>query len=95
MVHHQGKLKSRSLARVQVKTTKGNSTHYKRRNRQMTKCAVTKKALRGLPRFTDYKYGNLNRTKKTISRPFGGYMSHIALKEKILNEVVLKEEENL
>jgi large subunit ribosomal protein L34e len=87
-----GVLKSRRLRRVQVKVTKGNRTHYKQRNRSVAKCAVTKKPLRGIPRMTNRKFKNLNKTQKTISRPFGGFMSHQALKEKILKEIVLREE---
>ena len=86
-----GVLKSRRLRRVQVRTTKGTVTHYKQRNRSVAKCAVTKKPLRGIPRMTNRKFKNLNKTQKTVSRPYGGYMSHIALKEKILKEIVLTE----
>ena len=87
----RGILKSRRLARVKVKTIKGTVTHYKQRTRGATKCAVTKKPLSGLPRLTNKKYGKLNKSQKTISRPYGGYMSGAALKEKIMNEIVLKE----
>lgn len=82
-------LKSRRLKRVRVKTVKGNTTHYEQRNRQIAKCAVTKKPLRGIPRMTNKKFGKLNKSQKTVARPFGGYMSHIALKQKILNEMIL------
>ena len=74
-----------------VKLTSNTTTHYRLRNRSIAKCAVTKKPLRGLPRLTNKKFGKLSRTEKTISRPYGGYMSGSALKEKILNEIVLKE----
>ncbi len=86
-----GRLKSRRLSRQKVRTTKGTTTHYKQENRQIAKCAVTKKPLRGIKRLTNKKFGKLSRTQKTISRPFGGYMSGAALKEKIMNEIVLKE----
>jgi ribosomal protein L34E len=86
-----GVLKSRRLKRVQVRTTKGTVTHYRQRNRSVTKCAVTKKPLRGIPRMTNRKFKNLNKTQKTVSRPYGGFMSHTALKEKILKEIVLTE----
>lgn len=86
-----GKLKSGRLAKTQVKCITGTKTHYRQRNRQIAKCAVTKKALRGIPRLTNKKFGKLNKTQKTVSRAYGGYMSHIALKEKILKEMVLEE----
>lgn len=86
-----GRLKSRTLRRVSVKTQKATVTHYRRRNRSAPKCAVTKKPLRGIPRLTNTKFKNLNKSKKTVSRAFGGYMSHSALKEKILTEMVIEE----
>ncbi len=85
-----GRLKSRTLKRVQVKTVKGTVTHYRQRQRQVAKCAVTGKPLRGIPRMTDRKFKNLAKSKKTVSRAYGGYMSHSALKEKILNEMIFE-----
>ena len=87
-----GILKSRRLRRVKVRVTKGTTTHYRQRNRQIAKCAVTKKPLRGIPRMTNKKFGSLNKSQKTVSRAYGGFMSHSALKEKILKEMVLTEE---
>ncbi len=86
-----GFLKSRRLARVKVKTISGTVTHYRQRNRSIAKCAVTKKPLRGIPRLTNKRFGKLNKSQKTISRAYGGYMSHSALKTKILNEIVFTE----
>jgi large subunit ribosomal protein L34e len=90
MVH--GALKSRRLRRVSVRTPSGTVTHYRQRNRQPTKCAVTKKPLKGIPRLTNRKFKNLNKSQKKVARPYGGYMSSQALKEKILREIVLSEE---
>lgn len=92
MVSHQGRTKSRSLKRVKTRVTKGTVTHYKRGNRSPSLCAVTKKPLRGLPRLTNKKFGKLNKSQKTISRAYGGYMSHVALKKKIMEEIVLNQE---
>lgn len=88
-----GRLKSRTLKKVQVKLP-GNSTatHYRVRNRSIAKCAVTKKPLRGIPRKTQTEFKNLPKSQKRVSRAYGGYMSHTALKEKILNEIVLNQE---
>ena len=74
---------------MQVRTPKGTKTHYRQRNRSIPKCAITKKPLRGIPRLTNRKFKNLNKSQKTISRAYGGYMSGGALKQKILNEIVL------
>lgn len=87
-----GVLKSRRLKRVQVRTPKSTTTHYRQRNRSIAKCAVTKKPLRGIPRLTNRKFKNLPKSKKTVARPYGGYMSHIALKKKIISEMVLSQE---
>ncbi len=91
MVH--GALKSKCrLKRVNVVTPSGKKViHYRLKNRSIAKCAITKKPLRGIPRLTDRKFKNLNKTQKTISRPYGGYMSHSALKMKIIEEQVLSE----
>lgn len=88
-----GVLKSRRLKRVKVRLP-GNSTttHYKIRQRSIAKCAVSKKPLRGIPRKTQTQFKNLNKSQKRVSRAYGGYMSHTALKEKILKEVVLNQE---
>lgn len=86
-----GNLKSRSLKRVFVKTINGTKIQYRQRNRSIAKCAVTKKPLRGIPRLTNRKFKNLNKSQKTVSRPYGGYMSHVALKEKILQDMVFEE----
>jgi large subunit ribosomal protein L34e len=84
-----GKLKSRRLRRVKVRTISGTKTQYVLRNRQIAKCAVTGKPLRGIPRKTPKKFGKMAKSQKTVSRKYGGYLSHQALKEKILNEMVL------
>lgn len=86
-----GLYKSRRLKKVQVKCPKGVRTHFRQRNRSATKCAVTKMPLSGIKRLTNKRFGKLNKSAKKVSRAYGGYMSHIALKEKILNEIVLKE----
>ncbi|MFP4402650.1 MAG: 50S ribosomal protein L34e [Candidatus Nanoarchaeia archaeon] len=88
-----GRLKSRSLRKVQVRVPSGDTrTHYRQKQRKIVKCAVTGKALRGIPRKTQRKFKNLNLSQKRVSRVYGGYMSHTALKEKILKEMVLNQE---
>jgi large subunit ribosomal protein L34e len=85
-----GKFKSRSLKRVFVKTPRnGTVIHYRQRTRGIAKCAITKEPLRGIKRLTNRKFKNLNLSQKRVSRKFGGFMSHSALKEKLLNEEIL------
>jgi len=86
-----GFLKSRRLRRVKVKTVKGTTTHYRQENRSIARCAVTKKPLEGFQGKQINNFPVLSKSQKTVARPYGGYMSHSALKEKILNETVLVE----
>lgn len=87
-----GKHKSRSLRKVQVKAPSGETrTHYRQKQRSIAKCAVSKKPLRGIPRKTHTKFKNLPLSQKRVSRAYGGYMSHTALKEKIITQIVLNQ----
>ena len=90
MVH--GALKSRKrYGRVKVRTATGTTTHYRQRNRKIARCAVTGVPLKGIPRLTNRRFKNLNKSKKTVARAYGGYMSANALKTKILKEMILSE----
>jgi len=83
------RLRSRRLRRVKVRIPGGKTvTHYKKRNRNIEKCAICKKPLRGIPRLTNQKFKNLNKTQKTISRMYGGYICHSCLTKKLLEEKV-------
>lgn len=87
-----GRLKSKSLRKIQVKAPSGETrTHYRQKQRKIVKCAVSGKALRGIPRKTQRKFKNLNMSQKRVSRAYGGYMSHNALKNKIMEEIVLNQ----
>lgn len=86
-----GRLKSGRFRKIKVRVPGGNTkVQYEKRNRSHPKCAVTKKPLRGIPRMTNRRFKNLNKTQKTVSRPYGGYMSHKALRRKIIEEKVLQ-----
>ena len=86
-----GKFKSKKLRRIKVKTPKGRVvTHLRQKLKGPTLCAITGEKLRGIKRGTKTSFKNLNKSQKRVSRAFGGYMSHIALKAKILKEQVLK-----
>ena len=91
-----GFLKSNRLRKVKVKVPSGvTRVHREQRNRQNTKCAITKKPLCGIKKFTNRQYKNLNLSQKRVARAYGGYMSHSALKEKITRESVLENSLNL
>ncbi len=82
------RLRSRSLRRVKVRTTKGVKIHYRKRNRGVEKCAICKKPLNGIPRLTNSKFARLNKSQKTVSRAYGGYLCARCLRKKILEEVI-------
>ena len=85
-----GFLKSKRLRKVSVKLPSGKTVvHREQRNRKPTKCAVTKKALAGLKRMTNRQYKNQPLSQKRVARAYGGYLSASALKQKIIEEMVL------
>ena len=86
-----GNLKSNKLRRVFVKTPKsGVKVHLRQKIKSKIKCAISKKSLPGLKKMTNRKFKNLNLSQKRVSRAYGGFMSHTALKDKILKESILK-----
>ena len=84
------KSKSRTFRRKRVKTPGGRVViQFDRRNPQTTKCAICKKELHGIPRKLPSKFRNLPKSKKVISRPFGGNLCSSCSREKI-KEITLK-----
>ena len=78
------KTKSRSFRRRRVKTPGGKVVmHYDRRAPSKLKCALCKKELHGIPRKIPSKFSNLPKSKKTVSRPYGGYLCSNCAREKI------------
>ena len=78
------KTKSRTFKRKKVKTP-GNRVvlHFEKRSPKKAKCALCKKELHGIPRLVPTKFKNLPKTKKTVSRPYGGFLCSSCSRKKI------------
>ena len=63
--------------------TPGNrvAVHMKRIKVGVRLCANCKKPLRGLPKLVPSKLADMSKTKKGISRPYGGYLCSNCTKE--------------
>ena len=65
--------KSRSLRRISVKTPGGRTTiHYKYSKPNAAKCGNCGAVLKGIVRERPYKMKKIAKTKKRVSRPYGG-----------------------
>ena len=68
-----GRFKSRTFRRVFKKTPSGkNKIDYKLRKPKKAKCGKCGALLKGIARERPTKMKNLPKTKKTVSRPYGG-----------------------
>ena len=77
--------RTRSFRRKKVKLPGGRITiQYIKRKPKQAHCAVTKKPLQGVPRLIPAQLRRLSKSQRTVSRPYGGVLSHTALKEKII-----------
>lgn len=78
--------KSRSKAAVKVKTPGARVvTHYRNRKRSKPRCAVCGMPLHGIP--SSYRPGKL-KSKRTVSRYFGGVLCAICLRNKLIKQLV-------
>ncbi|MHA1410150.1 MAG: 50S ribosomal protein L34e [Candidatus Odinarchaeia archaeon] len=71
---------SRTLKKVHVRTP-GNKikTHFKMKKPSHHICAICGGKLRGKPAKTTLELKKLSKTKKTVYRPYGGYLCHNCL----------------
>ncbi len=77
--------RTRSFRRKKVKLPGGRITiHYVKRKPKQAHEAITKKPLHGIPRLIPVKFRKLSKSQRTVSRPYGGVLSHSSLKEKII-----------
>jgi len=79
----EGKTKSRTFRRKDVKTINGTKVRYDRRKPKLGTCSVTGETLKGVPRALPGKIKNLSKSQKRPSRPFGGVLSSKASREEI------------
>lgn len=66
-------LRSRSLARVKVRTPGNkNVTHYRRRRPKKARCSICKRPLQAIPRLVPSKMKNTKKSSRKASRPESG-----------------------
>ncbi len=67
------------------KVTPGGKTvlTFQKKNPGTQKCAVCGTELRGIPRLRNVEAKNSAKSKKTVERPFGGFMCANCLKSKL------------
>jgi large subunit ribosomal protein L34e len=79
-----GRFKSRTFARVKVRTPGGKTVmHYIKRKPKLGVCPETGEKLKGVPRERPYKMMKLAKTKKRPSRPYAGNLSSNAMRAKM------------
>lgn len=79
--------RSRSMRRVQRKTPGGRTkTYYRARKPKAPACAECKKTLQGIPRMSTAKSKNAPKSRKTVSRAYGGFLCAECVKKKIRHQ---------
>jgi len=79
----EGKTKSRTFRRKDVKTINGTKVRHDRRKPKVGACSVTGETLKGVPRALPGKIKNMSKSSKRPSRPFGGVLSSRAARDEI------------
>ncbi|MBT4445719.1 50S ribosomal protein L34e [archaeon] len=79
-----GRLKSRRLRRVKVRTPGGKTVmHYRQRKPSAAICAIYGTPLAGVPKITDSKRKNIPKSQRRPERPYGGVLSSKAMRDVI------------
>lgn len=85
----RGNKRSRSMAMKQVRTPgHGHATHFVRRRPKYAHCPITGQKLHGVPRLRPAKLRQLPKTKRSVTRYYGGKISHTALANAIHKKVL-------
>jgi len=80
--------RSSSYRKLKRHTPGGRTTIiYKRHAVSPPRCSVCGKTLSGFKRWTYREIRGLSKTKKTVSRPYGGYLCSSCLKNMLKNAV--------
>ncbi|MBS3111705.1 50S ribosomal protein L34e [Candidatus Woesearchaeota archaeon] len=83
----EGKLRSRTKRRVYVKTPGGkNVIHYRDRKTSAPKCGGCREILKGIIRVKATLMKNVNKTSKTVSRPYGGNLCSKCMRKRIIEK---------
>lgn len=84
------KYRSRSLRRVQKKMPGGKTKQrYVKRKPGLPKCSGCGVELKGIPRLMPNKAKNAPKSRKTVSRVYGGFLCAKCAKEKLKKEARL------
>nr|ACG48648.1 60S ribosomal protein L34 [Zea mays] len=78
-----------------VKTPGGKLVYqYTKKRASGPKCPVTGKKIQGIPhlRPAEYKRSRLSRNRRTVNRPYGGVLSGIAVRERIIRAFLVEEQ---
>jgi len=83
------KLRSRSLRRKKVRTP-GNKliVRYEDRKPKITKCAICKKPLQGVPRLNPTDLRKLAKTKRRPERPYGGNLCSSCMRDLLRKNLI-------
>ncbi len=84
----RGMYRSRSLKKKKVKTPGGKeAVHYEKRAHGKSKCAHCGAELHGVPRGTTNEIKKSNKSKKSPTRPYGGYLCSNCMRKMIRKRV--------
>ncbi|NOZ59060.1 MAG: 50S ribosomal protein L34e [Euryarchaeota archaeon] len=76
--------RSRSLKRVAKRTPGGRLVfHFRKKRPGYAKCAICKRELHGLPRGRSSEVRRLPRSRRRVSRPYGGYLCSSCMRAEI------------
>ncbi|GER44615.1 60S ribosomal protein L34 [Striga asiatica] len=78
-----------------VKTPGGKLVYQTTKKRASgPKCPVTGKRIQGIPhlRPAEYKRSRLPRNRRTVNRPYGGVLSGVAVRERIIRAFLVEEQ---
>jgi large subunit ribosomal protein L34e len=81
-------LRTKGVKKVSKKLPSGRlATHFKKEKPSHHKCGVCRAPLQGLPRLKPIRYSSLNKSARTVSRKFGGYLCSKCARETIKKSV--------
>jgi large subunit ribosomal protein L34e len=80
-------LRSRTLRRIHVRTTKGSKLVYAKRKPKKAHCAVCKQVLHGVASARPYKMSKMSKTEKRPDRPYAGQLCSKCMRLKIKSKI--------
>jgi len=83
-----GRFRSRTFRRVFRKTPGGNTVmHYALRKPSKAKCSICGSVLQGIARARPTKLKNMPKSRRTVSRPYGGNLCSKCMRQAIKNKI--------